>query len=341
MRLAARHDDDTSTAAVDIRRPGSVESFEFATRDRDEAYDFLTQAYANYHQRMAAPKEPYLLQLARKSGGSFWFDTVRHTARVRYAVAPLGYLLVYRVIAGRVGREAMRTVERLGPGAVGVTADPHDAYDGYFEDLSIHLVGVQLPILAQVAARDPDDHGASVRFTGLLPVSAAVALHWESTVEYAGTVLNNPEAAASPLLLGTTARTLAAAALTAFPNTTWDEDAAAREHTKPAPDTVRLAVAYIDTHAGEDLSLLDIARAVSITPRALQYAFRRHLDTTPLGYLRIVRLDRAHTDLLNADPRRGDTVGCIAMRWGFLHQGNFAASYRDAYGTTPRQTLHS
>ena len=160
-------------------------------------------------------------------------------------------------------------------------------------------------------------------------------------MEYAGTVLNNPEAAASPLLLGTTARTLAAAALTAFPNTTWDEDAAAREHTKPAPDTVRLAVAYIDTHAGEDLSLLDIARAVSITPRALQYAFRRHLDTTPLGYLRIVRLDRAHTDLLNADPTRGDTVGCIAMRWGFLHQGNFAASYRDAYGTTPRQTLRS
>jgi len=175
MRPTAGHDDEASTAAVDIRLPGPVESFEFATRDRDEAYDFLTQAYANYHQRMAAPKEPYLLQLARKSGGSFWFDTVRHTARVRYAVAPLGYLLIYRVIAGRLGREAMGTVERLGPGAVGVTADPHDAYDGYFEDLSIHLVGVQLPILAQVAARDPDDHGASVRFTGLLPVSAAVA----------------------------------------------------------------------------------------------------------------------------------------------------------------------
>ena len=336
MKVIPRHG-DTSTAAVDIRRPGPVESFEFTTRDPDEAYDFQTRAYANFHPRIAAPKENYLLQLTRTSGGSFWIDTVRHTARIRYDVAPLGYLLIYRLISGRYEKES----ERIGPGAVGVIADPRTAYCGYENEVSMQLAGVQLPILAQVAALDPEDDGRSVRFTGLLPVSAAAVLHWESAVEYAGAVLNNPEAAASPLLLGTTARTLAAAALTAFPNTTWDEDAAAREHTRPAPDTVRLAVAYIDTHAGEDLSLLDIARAVSITPRGLQYAFRRHLDTTPLGYLRIVRLDRAHTDLLNADPTRGDTVGCIAMRWGFLHQGNFAASYRDAYGTTPRQTLRS
>ena len=174
-----------------------------------------------------------------------------------------------------------------------------------------------------------------------MPVSAAAVLHWESTVEYAAAVLNNSEAAASPLLRGTTARTLAAAALTAFPNTTWEDDAAAREHTKPAPSAVRLAVAYIEAHAGEDLSLLDIARAASITPRALQYAFRRNLDITPLGYLRRVRLHQAHIDLLNADPTRGDTVASIAMRWGFLHQGNFAAAYRNVYATTPRQTLRS
>ena len=331
-----RHD-DTSTAAVDIRRPGPVQSFEFTTRDPDEAYDFLIRASANYHPRMAPTRKNYVLQLTRTSGGSFWIDSLRHTARIRYDVAPLGYLLIYRMVSGRYEKES----ERIGPGAVGVIADPRNAYGGYENELSMRLAGVQLPILAQVAARDPEDDGGSVRFTDLVPVSAAALLHCESALEYAGAVLNNPEAAASPLLRGTTARTLAAAALTAFPNTTWDEDAAAREHTKPAPDAVRLAVAYIDTHAGEDLSLLDIARAVSITPRALQYAFRRHLDTTPLSYLRLVRLDRAHTDLLNADPTRGDTVGGIAMRWGFLHQGNFAAAYREAYGTTPRQTLRS
>jgi len=115
---------------------------------------------------------------------------------------------------------------------------------------------------------------------------------------------------------------------------------AARTQRLPLNITVILPF-YDPVRLAEDLSLLDIARTVSITPRALQYAFRRHLDTTPTSYLRKVRLDRAHTDLLNADPTRGDTVGSIAMRWGFLHLGNFAASYRDAYGTTPRQTLRS
>jgi AraC-like DNA-binding protein len=330
-------DDDTGTAPVDIRRPGPVESFQFTTRDPDEAYDFLIRASASYRPQMDRANKNFLLRLTRTSGGSFWIDTLRNTARMRYVVAPLGYLLIYRVVSGRYERES----ERMAPGAVGVIADPGDAYSASESDLSMQLAGIPLPILAQVAARDPEDDGGSVRFTSLLPVSAAAVLQWESAVKYAGTVLNNPEAAASPLLRGTTARTLAAAALTAFPNTTWDDDAAAREHTKPAPSAVRLAVAYIEAHAGEDLSLLDIARAASITPRALQYAFRRTLGTTPLGYVRRVRLDRAHIDLLNADPTRGDTVTSIAMRWGFLHQGNFAAAYRDAYGITPRQTLRS
>ncbi len=329
--------DDTGTAAVDIRRSGPVQSFQFSTRYPDEDYDFLISASASYRPRMDRANKNFLLRLTRTSGGSFWIDTLRNTARMHYDVAPLGYLLIYRVVSGRYERES----ERMPPGAVGLIADPRNAYGASETDLSMQLVGLPLPTLAQVAARGPEDDGGSIRFTGLLPISAAALLQWESAVEYAGAVLNNPEAAASPLLRGTTARTLAAAALTAFPNTTWDDDAAAREHAKPAPSAVRLAVAYIEAHAGEDLSLLDIARAASITPRALQYAFRRNLGTTPLGYVRRVRLDRAHTDLLNADPARGDTVASIAMRWGFLHQGNFAAAYRDAYGTTPRQTLHS
>ena len=72
-----RHD-DTSTAAVDIRRPGPVQSFEFTTRDADEAYDFLIRASANYHPRMVATNKNYLLQLTRTSGGSFWIDSLRH-----------------------------------------------------------------------------------------------------------------------------------------------------------------------------------------------------------------------------------------------------------------------
>jgi transcriptional regulator GlxA family with amidase domain len=71
----------------------------------------------------------------------------------------------------------------------------------------------------------------------------------------------------------------------------------------------------------------------------VQEAFRRHLDTTPIGYLRRVRLERAHNDLAAADPGAGSTVAEIAARWGFAHHGRFAALYQDSYGRSPSQTL--
>lgn len=66
--------------------------------------------------------------------------------------------------------------------------------------------------------------------------------------------------------------------------------------------------------------------------------FRRYLDMTPMGYLRLVRLDRAHRDLLDADPAT-TRVQQVAARWGFAHTGRFAAMYREAYGRVPSDTL--
>lgn len=51
-----------------------------------------------------------------------------------------------------------------------------------------------------------------------------------------------------------------------------------------------------------------IAAAARLSPRALQEAFRRHLDRTPTAYLRDVRLQRAHAELRAAEPEEGTTV---------------------------------
>ena len=90
----------------------------------------------------------------------------------------------------------------------------------------------------------------------------------------------------------------------------------------------------------EILTVADIAAASFVTIRAVQLAFRRHLDTTPLAYLRRVRLDRAHHDLLTGDPAH-ETVTAVAHRWGFPNPSRFAATYRRAYGVTPSYTLHN
>lgn len=75
-----------------------------------------------------------------------------------------------------------------------------------------------------------------------------------------------------------------------------------------------------------------------MTPRALQYMFRKHRDCTPTEYLRRVRLDHAHRELLAAD-RATTSVSDVARHWGFLHAGRFAVYYRECYGQSPHVTL--
>jgi len=107
--------------------------------------------------------------------------------------------------------------------------------------------------------------------------------------------------------------------------------------TELAPRLVRQAEDYLLAHIDRPVTLEDVAEAVGVSARALQYAFRRFRDTTPMAFLRNARLARAHRDLQAARP--GSTVTEIATRWGFTHFGRFAETYRARFGCTPRQTL--
>ncbi|TQM57907.1 helix-turn-helix transcriptional regulator [Humibacillus xanthopallidus] len=104
-------------------------------------------------------------------------------------------------------------------------------------------------------------------------------------------------------------------------------------------DTMVRALDFIENHCAQPLSLTDVAEAAGVTPRGLQYAFRRMLGTTPMEYLRGVRLDRAARELSLGDPDRALTVTETAMRWGFYHPGRFAAAYLERFGEAPHETL--
>lgn len=143
---------------------------------------------------------------------------------------------------------------------------------------------------------------------------------------------------AQPLVAGSAGRLLAATLLTAFPNTTLTDPTIEDRHDSH-PDVLRRAIAFIEDHADQDISVADVAAAARVTIRALQYAFRRHRGSTPMSYLREVRIQQAHEDLVAADPTTGVTVTEIAARWGFFHPGRFARHYRAVYGLPPHQTL--
>lgn len=119
----------------------------------------------------------------------------------------------------------------------------------------------------------------------------------------------------------------------------WRPDGGTLLGPREPPEALRLATEFIERYAAEQVGLAEIAAAARLSPRALQAAFRHHLDTTPLAHLRSVRMDRAHAALESARPGDDQTVSSIASAWGFPQLSRFARDYKRRYGRSPRETL--
>ncbi|MXG91770.1 AraC family transcriptional regulator [Nocardioides flavescens] len=112
-----------------------------------------------------------------------------------------------------------------------------------------------------------------------------------------------------------------------------------REEDRPgSAGTVARAVQLLRDRPAEAWTTARLATEVHLGVRALQEGFKRDLNTSPMGYLRIVRMHAAQVALLSSDP--GTTsVREVAARHGFLHAGRFAAAYQRTYGELPSATL--
>jgi AraC-like DNA-binding protein len=109
----------------------------------------------------------------------------------------------------------------------------------------------------------------------------------------------------------------------------------------PAPIRhLQRAIDYIHAHSAANLSLAGIAAAACVSPRALEAAFRTHCDTSPLRYVRGVRLDQVRAALQRAAQEGSKaSVTDLALQHGFIHLGRFAAYYRQRFGCLPSATL--
>lgn len=105
------------------------------------------------------------------------------------------------------------------------------------------------------------------------------------------------------------------------------------------PRNVRLAEDFIHAHAGERITMEDIAAAAGCSIRSLQAAFRAIHETTPTAYLRNVRLDRAYDALVNSSDE--ETVTDVALSNGFSHLGRFCAAFVERFGEKPASVLRS
>ncbi|HEV7626457.1 MAG TPA: helix-turn-helix transcriptional regulator [Streptomyces sp.] len=330
---------DISTDAD--RRRHRPERNVFETTDPEAGHAFMNAAYGA-SLRMSGTEHDHLLRHARYDMGTFCLDDVTLPMETGYKADPLQTLAVVEPRTGWLEHESEGVGERLGPEEVAIISPPDLPFSARTHNLDFESVLLDMPLLAQVADTAEEAGGEApgpLRFTSLQPVSPGSAAQWRCTVTHVREVLATSfEAMNEPLVLGDTARLLAASALATFPNTAVHEPTS-RDRNDATPTTFHKAAAFIEENVHTDIGLPEIAAAVSVSPRALQYAFVRHNGGSLYGHLRRVRLERAHFDLLDADPTDGATVSAIAARWGFARAGNFAAHYRDIYGVSPDNTL--
>ncbi|WP_193494393.1 helix-turn-helix domain-containing protein [Nitrincola alkalisediminis] len=84
-------------------------------------------------------------------------------------------------------------------------------------------------------------------------------------------------------------------------------------------------------------SIIDLCNRVGASRRKLQYCFQETLGINPVAYLRMLRLNAVHRELLQ--PHSYMAVQDIAMHWGFWHLSRFSSEYRQLFGELPSDTL--
>jgi AraC-like DNA-binding protein len=316
------------------RQPAA--QLEFTTTDLQAAEEYLSRAYAA-KVRLSGDLGGQVLRHSRADAQSFRLDDVQLPSDLGFAVADLAALAVVELRTGTMERDSGGVTGRLTAGDVFVSAQPGLPHTTTTHQVRARATTLNLAELDRVTGPTQD---GPVRFTSLQPVSDAAARHWVDVTDYLSAgLLANPEASAHPLLVGGASQLLAVTALTTFPNTSIT-DPTAQDRQDATTETLRRAIGFINANAGLDVSLADIAAAARVTVRAVQLAFRRQLGVTPTQYLRRVRLDLAHQDLLRADPAAA-TVTAVAARWGFASSSRFAAYYYRTYGIPPSHTLRS
>ncbi|RSS67489.1 helix-turn-helix domain-containing protein [Streptomyces sp. WAC06614] len=322
----------TTTQAVLPLAPPARRSF--AGRDTVAACAYLRAAYGARVGPVPGA-EAVTLRHSRLDCGTYQLDEVQLGGGLTLEPDPDGQALVLQL---RRGELAVVPGCVLGDGRPYVCTTATVPLRLTARSAVLEVTSLTVPLLRQAAGSPTERQPVHVRFTSPGAAGPEAEQLWRSSCEYAHRVLVAATAVVPPLLVGETGRLLAAVALAVFPNNLAGGPVPA-DSLDATPDALRRAVLFIDENAHTDIGLGHIAAAAHVTPRALQYAFRRHAGTTPLGYLRRVRLDHAHQDLLASDPAQGTTVSIVAARWGFAHAGRFAGLYRQAYGVRPGATL--
>jgi AraC-like DNA-binding protein len=313
---------------------GPVRRLELATDDPDQAIEVVRATYGGPRMRISAHQGKLFYRQSTIAVGALAMDEVTTPIDLQVECPPFDYVCFATARRAQLHVRAGAQQADLADGGT-MSYPVGQAFTTIARDLDVAILRLPVALVAARAGTSPE----RFRFTAMTPNSPALGRHFRATMCYVHEALQGLDTAlAHPLVLAGAIDAIAGTALATFPH---NSDPLGDPLRLAWPAAIRRAAAYIDAHPDRPITLSDIAAAAAISVRTLQSGFQRHLGTTPMLYLRQVRLAHAHDDLQNADPTHGDDVATIARQWGFGHLGRFAGYYRAAYGRSPSHTLHS
>lgn len=112
-----------------------------------------------------------------------------------------------------------------------------------------------------------------------------------------------------------------------------------RESIRNRARLARRAEDWLRHRHGDGIGVTELALAMGVSRREIEYAFRENFACSPRSFLEMIRLNEIRRDLTRAAfPEKG-RVTEIALDHGMAHLGRFSALYRRLFGELPRETL--
>ncbi|MCL6702243.1 helix-turn-helix domain-containing protein [Pseudomonas sp. T1.Ur] len=98
----------------------------------------------------------------------------------------------------------------------------------------------------------------------------------------------------------------------------------------------RLATAQLNNVPSVD----ELCQRLQVSRRTVQNSFRAVAETTPINYLRSVRLNGVRRTLMSTRASHL-SIGDVAAQWGFFHLSHFAAEYQALFSELPSHTARA
>jgi AraC-like DNA-binding protein len=133
-------------------------------------------------------------------------------------------------------------------------------------------------------------------------------------------------------------RTLLVLLLNAVPNN-YKWAFADQAVSSPAPYYVRRIENYIRGHAHDPISADDLVSVGGVSARSIYNGFQRFRSTTPMGYLKSVRLDMARDALIRGRRQGTTSVTQAATAAGYTNLSQFSRDYKARFREAPSKTL--